>query len=127
MSKWHPHSFQQKKETEMNAIAMSSSILIPHPISSNDKGYLRQILGLAPVEIDPNYLCSFCKDLLVQKFFVLLIVCNKTFSATYILISNALQISINSQPCDLQKIILEPKIFLLHQLRLHNAIVAIND
>ena len=74
-----------------------------------------------------QYRISFCKDLLVQKFFVLLIVCNKTFSATYILISNALQISINSQPCDLQKIILEPKIFLLHQLRLHNAIVAIND
>ena len=64
-----------KKETEMNAMAMSSSILVYLMILKYSRHsyllllllllkYPRQILGLAPVEIDPNYLCSFSKDLL---------------------------------------------------------------
>ena len=44
---------------------ISPSTATPSSTSSlSIKGYPRQILGLAPVEIDPNYLCGHCKELL---------------------------------------------------------------
>ena len=83
-SLWHPCGTENRKKLQINAMDkspcdpsfLSSSLsLVPPSIlpslaspssasSSFTKGYPRQILGIAPLEIDPNYLCGHCEELL---------------------------------------------------------------
>ena len=64
MSSCGPSSFYLSSSS---SVPTSISPLLTSPSSTSSSsvtGYPRQILGLAPVEIDPNYLCGHCKELL---------------------------------------------------------------